>query len=384
MKTALNYVFILLLLWSLLLEQNAITSQKLASELGRQLEQFNKYVVVTIQTRHGDTYDCVDFYKQPAFDHPSLHNRKFDLKEMNFAFEDLEGRVTDSSSFRSKLSGIWLNDEGCPIGTVPIRKISKTNLLKANLTASVAPDLNPRVHVALLRSTGEKKYYGGGMYTTVYNPIVRENQYSASRMKLQNGPDSIAVGWMVNPSLYQDKQARIFIYTKTTDSHCYNTFCPGFVITNHDIPLDLALTPISERGKSLYEQNFFIRKHPTTGDWFLMIGRYIRILGFWPKEIFTELADFANYAEWGGEVYNPDPDGVTPPQMGSGQFPVENLIEDGLARLVLAVNENYEYDYNPSDCEAYADDEGYKVIDKGDVGPKFHRLVLFGGDGSHP
>ncbi|WJZ82238.1 hypothetical protein VitviT2T_002012 [Vitis vinifera] len=33
--------------------------------------------VKTIKTKHGDIYDCVDFYKQPAFDHPLLKNHNF-------------------------------------------------------------------------------------------------------------------------------------------------------------------------------------------------------------------------------------------------------------------------------------------------------------------
>ena len=30
-----------------------------------------------MQTKYGDIYDCVDFYKQPAFDHPLLKNHNF-------------------------------------------------------------------------------------------------------------------------------------------------------------------------------------------------------------------------------------------------------------------------------------------------------------------
>ncbi|KAL6349587.1 hypothetical protein AAG906_034244 [Vitis piasezkii] len=30
-----------------------------------------------MQTKYGDIYDCVDFYKQPAFDHPLLKKHNF-------------------------------------------------------------------------------------------------------------------------------------------------------------------------------------------------------------------------------------------------------------------------------------------------------------------
>ncbi|CAL1355307.1 unnamed protein product [Linum trigynum] len=123
------------------------------------------------------------------------------------------------------------------------------------------------------------------MYTSVYNHEVQANQYTSSRFKLQNGPDSIAVGWVVNPSLYQDSYTRLFIYTMTKDVHCYNTYCPGFVVTNHEIPLDVILSPVSRRGGPTYEQNFFISKDHYTGDWVLRYGIDNKVLGFWPRDI---------------------------------------------------------------------------------------------------
>ncbi|KAE9452166.1 hypothetical protein C3L33_15932, partial [Rhododendron williamsianum] len=46
-------------------------------ELENQLKVLNKPAVKTIQTEYGDKYDCVDFYNQPAFDHPLLKNHSF-------------------------------------------------------------------------------------------------------------------------------------------------------------------------------------------------------------------------------------------------------------------------------------------------------------------
>ncbi|CAL1355148.1 unnamed protein product [Linum trigynum] len=331
--------------------------------------------VVTIQTRYGDTYECVDFYKQPAFAHPLLKNYKFNFK-MNFSFQDSVGRTTDSRSLiGSKLSDIWLNGKGCPIGMVPIKRITENDSLQPNLVTGVI--LNPGVHVAVLHTTGGQLYYGGGMFTSVYNPVVKDNQYSSSRIKLQNGPDSIAAGWVVNPSLYQDNQTRLFIYTTTKDSRCYNTFCPGFVLMSHNIPIDLVLNPVSKRGGNIYGENFFIRKDPENGDWYLRVGSN-NILGVRPKKIFTSLASFANYAEWGGEVYSPP--GTTPPPMGSGYLPVGSAKQDGYAKLISTVNENNLINYDPSGCDTYADSDRYKVIDEGNVGAYFQRLVFFGGN----
>ncbi|KAH7658460.1 Neprosin domain-containing protein, partial [Dioscorea alata] len=44
-------------------------------ELERQLKLLNKPAIKTI-VENGDIFDCVDIYKQPAFDHPSLKDHK--------------------------------------------------------------------------------------------------------------------------------------------------------------------------------------------------------------------------------------------------------------------------------------------------------------------
>ncbi|CAI0381656.1 unnamed protein product [Linum tenue] len=332
----------------LLLELNVITAQRLFRRSRKQLSRLDKSAVATIQ--------------------------------LNSSLHGFEARATDSSSFGGEHLDIWLNGKGCPIGTVPIRKTTKNDLLRANLAVAVTSNLNPGVHVAVLRSTGDKRYHGAGMYTSVYNHEVQANQYTSSRFKLQNGPDSIAVGWVVNPSLYQDSYTRLFIYTMTKDVHCYNTYCPGFVVTNHEIPLDVILSPVSRRGGPTYEQNFVIsKKDHYTGDWILRYGIHNKVLGFWPRDIFTGLAGFANYAEWGGEVYSPP--GSVIPRMGSGCRPYGDAKLDGYARTIMVVDENEQDDYNPADCKIYQSDRvHYWAIDKGDVGGTWRRLIEFGGN----
>ncbi|URE15909.1 hypothetical protein MUK42_11957 [Musa troglodytarum] len=44
------------------------------SELERKLKTLNKPYVKSFKDEYGTTYDCVDIYKQPAFDHPLLKN----------------------------------------------------------------------------------------------------------------------------------------------------------------------------------------------------------------------------------------------------------------------------------------------------------------------
>ena len=61
-------------------------------------------------------------------------------------------------------------------------------------------------------------------------------------------------------------------------------------------------------------------QHPKTGDWWLKTSPGDYQVGYWPKALFTGLADHATEICWGGEVHAPINDS---PPMGSGHFAVE-------------------------------------------------------------
>ncbi|CAI0543650.1 unnamed protein product [Linum tenue] len=336
------------------------------------------------QTTNGETYNCVDFYEQPAFDHPLLKDNKFNFQPSS------SYSVDSSGSSNKKQSDIWLNGKGCPIGTVPIRKTTRDDLSRAESAAETVHtntndnlhpqryiDDNPNVHVAVLRTSEEKKYYGAGMITSVYNFAVSSQQYSSSRIKLQNGPDSIVVGWTINPGLYGDNATRHFIYTSTKDSHCYNTLCPGFILMSPDTPFDSVLQ-VSEREKNIRGQKFFVRKDAASGDWVLQIGLDNTTVGTWPQKIFSKLNDSATYVDWGGEAYSASSEDLPP--MGSGFPPMRSSVLDGYGRQVTLVDENQQVDYNPPECVTYtSDNKRYKIFDEGNVGGEIQRLIVFGG-----
>ncbi|CAN1300707.1 hypothetical protein LINPERPRIM_LOCUS24665, partial [Linum perenne] len=283
------------------------------------------------QTKYGESYDCVDFYQQPAFDHPLLRDDKY--KYQVWDYTPSNDNLNEKSSVNP--FDIWLNRKGCPSNTVPIKRITKKDLHRINMASKIAYNSlneNPGVHVAVLRTTQRKKYYGGGMAISVYHPSVKKSQYSSSRIIVQNGIDSIAVGWTVNPSLYPDNTTRLFIYTNDTKKR----------------------------------------------DWYLAVGVSNTIVGYWPQKIFTNLADSANYIEWGGEVYSPR--GTTPPPMGSGRLPTRDVNYNCFGRIVSLINEHHQLDRNPSSCTPYHTSKKYKLIDAGYVASKvFERVIIFGG-----
>uniref|UniRef100_M1DLZ6 Neprosin activation peptide domain-containing protein n=1 Tax=Solanum tuberosum TaxID=4113 RepID=M1DLZ6_SOLTU len=76
------YIFLAMLV---LLSHNEVQGRTKSSnlediELEKQLKFLNKFTVKTIKTNYGDIYDCVDFYKQPAFDHRLLQSHTFHPK----------------------------------------------------------------------------------------------------------------------------------------------------------------------------------------------------------------------------------------------------------------------------------------------------------------
>ncbi|XP_059289039.1 protein neprosin-like [Lycium ferocissimum] len=95
-------------------------------ELEKQLLLLNKPAIKTIKTTYGDIYDCIDFYKQHAFDHPLSKDHNFHPK-----MKPTLSRIKQNSdaSTTSRSSTIWSKDGGCPSGTVPIKRITRMILL---------------------------------------------------------------------------------------------------------------------------------------------------------------------------------------------------------------------------------------------------------------
>lgn len=62
------------------------------------------------------------------------------------------------------------------------------------------------------------------------------------------------------------------------------------------------------------------KQDPKLGNWWMSFGDNT-LVGYWPAELFTHLADHATMVEWGGEVVNTRANGEhTSTQMGSGHF----------------------------------------------------------------
>ncbi|OIT22456.1 PREDICTED: uncharacterized protein LOC109217573 [Nicotiana attenuata] len=363
-------------------------SEKECLKLEKQLKLLNKPAIKTIKTNNGDVYDCVDFYKQPAFDHPLLKNHDFS-PQMKPSLHKLERHVMSSKT-------IGLEGGGCPFGTVPIRRVTKDYLIRQRHMQGM--DETPAFHGNNLNDSEAVAFKGGYRYAGVqlpddetnditgagtimslHKPLVQKNQHSAGRVKVQNGPDSIQAGWIVDPTLYGDNNNRLYVFFKAGKSGCFNTLCPGFVQVDTKVPLGIQY-PASKIGGPVYEELMYLDRDHVNGNWWLLHGINYTEIGFWPASIFTGLKNQARTAEWGGVAYSPP--GQPEPQMGSGLFPAQNYLQDAYFRKCTFIYNSSTESLDASLRNTIANSPDlYQVQDLSHQGDVFGHLILYGGPG---
>nr|GMC52057.1 uncharacterized protein LOC109190216 [Ipomoea batatas] len=327
----------------------------------KHLDKINKSPVLTIQSPDGDIIDCVHKRKQPALDHPLLKNHKIqrdppEMPRMKTVKEDAVRETTMKNSNSGGGGGVpqlWhQNGLRCPKGTVPIRRSTVHDVLRAKslydfgkkqrryvpLDRRVdAPDVvSANGHEHAIAYTGASQdIYGAKATINVWDPSIEMvNEFSLSQIWVLSGSfdgsdlNSIEAGWQVSPELYGDNRPRLFTYW-TSDAYqatgCYNLLCSGFVQTNSRIAIGAAISPVSAIDGSQYDITILIWKDPKLGNWWMGFGDNT-LVGYWPAELFTHLAERATMVEWGGEVVNSRATGEhTSTQMGSGYYAEEGF-----------------------------------------------------------
>ncbi|XVF10577.1 hypothetical protein REPUB_Repub07fG0194600 [Reevesia pubescens] len=291
-------------------------------DLEKQVKILNKPFVKSIKTDEGDIFDCVEIYEQPAFDHPLLKNHKIQMEPTS------PKGLKSANSLPAKSVEIG---GCCPSGTVPIKRTSKEDLIRAKMfMKSIQPTTaaSPGYHNALrLLQTGENFTGAGAMFNT-QNPSVSSTQFSEAFVRVQSGSqnqiDNIQIGWMVNPALQGDNYTRIFASWSAQKKGCYNLLCPGFVQVNQAIPLGVILHNVSVYGGQQFDFGYFISRDQDTGHWWLFLGEdYDQKIGYWPDSLFTSLSNSATQITWGGGAFSSNNEGNPP--MGSGHFPEEGM-----------------------------------------------------------
>ncbi|XP_010516700.1 PREDICTED: uncharacterized protein LOC104792281 [Camelina sativa] len=277
-----------------------------------------------------DDYDCVDIYKQPAFQHPLLKNHKI---QETF---NLDGNIERSNKYNSQ--------EHCPKGTVAI-------LRQGNESQSVHLNSDEYYgqHFARIETIIDGTIHRGAeAEISIHDLKLQNNQYSKSQIWLENGSagnlNSIQAGWAVHPRLYGDSVTRLTIYW-TGDGYrktgCYNTQCPGFVVVSQKLLLGKGFWGSSIYGETSLTFNIQVNQDPNSGNWVLQISN--EVIGYWPKELFTYLNKGASLVSYGGNTYL-SPDGISPP-MGNGHFPVADFKKTAHFKNIVVRDSNYKRVY---------------------------------------
>ncbi|XP_061357134.1 protein neprosin-like [Gastrolobium bilobum] len=340
------------------LQVEARASSTLEIEIEAKLNQFNKPAVKSIKSGDGDMIDCVDIYKQPGFDHPSLKNHKIQMIPDSLLKHQISNTIDASQSNSENVFQTWQRSGTCPKGTIPIRRILKEDFLRAasfdrfgmkppaifknstNPYNLFSPNLKtsnvivPENRSAAYLVTMGYNYIGAEADINVWNPNVDlPDDFTTAQIWLKAGSDvgfeSVEAGWMVNPKLYGDKATRLFA-SWTKDSYvstgCFDLTCPGFIQVNPDVALGAALEPVSSQSGDQYDINVGMF-WDADGNWWLLLKHDI-VVGYWPSKVLGSLRHSAILVEWGGQVFSSNLLKTTPhtrTAMGSGEHASSQL-----------------------------------------------------------
>ncbi|CAN8265171.1 unnamed protein product [Cochlearia groenlandica] len=285
------------------------------------------------------TYDCIDIYKQPSLDHPSLKNHTIQMKSSN-SIRQLKSQIENNKTYKSKIN--------CPDGTVPIMRNSKEFMTNAQTFADkfvhpLSVD-SPGTHVAGIKAVNGP-FHGVESLFDVFNLNVGKDQASYSQIYVGSGSKNqvnyISSGFMINPSYFGDGRVWHYGFWKGKDGKgCYNTACNGFVQVSKVVPIVEPIDLSPGKPNALHSS---IHQDKNTGNWWLtQVNPHgpNEDVGYWPKELFNLFGNGANMAGVGG-VVQASRNGPSPP-MGNGQFPSDDIKKS----TVFANIEVFDFNYN--------------------------------------
>ncbi|XP_054811093.1 uncharacterized protein LOC129312481 [Prosopis cineraria] len=342
-------------------------------EVEKLFKKLNKPAVKSIKSPDGDMIDCVHILNQPAFDHPKLKNHKIQMRP-KFLPKGIR-RLGESKP----IPQMWHQSGSCPKGTVPIRRTTKDDILRADSIQQSGKKISHSIldlsgslnsassthEYAVATLTGDR-YYGAHASINIWKPNVQQSdEFSLSQIWITNHDDpknheTIEAGWQIYPGIYGDDNPRLFTYW-TRDSYnntgCYNLRCPGFVQVDPTVVVGSSLqNNISVYGGSQYVLSIHIRKDQTTGNWWMHVGN--TSVGYWPDSLFNHMSVGASHVKWGGEIVNKGSNGQhTTTGMGSGHFPEEGYGKASFFKHISIVNANNDLvspkNFNPYVTNAY-------------------------------
>ncbi|MBA0853396.1 hypothetical protein Goshw_016903 [Gossypium schwendimanii] len=307
-------------------EEWQAVSEEEKLEMERQLKIINKSPVKSFKTDYGDIFDCIDIYKQHAFDHPLLKHHKVQMRPKHIP----------ESMVRGKSPRFLPKHIKCPPGSVLIKRTTQEDLIMDKKikalglinyptsshfnTTGVGP-IDLTIGNAYAAAHYFKHNFGAKTIMNVWNPTTLSDQASFAYLWIANGPadalNVVQAGWGVQPQLFSSNYTRLLTYW-TVDGYrktgCTNYLCPGFVQVHRQISLGMVLNQISIYNGTQSDIEIAIIRD---GEWWLKL--FNQFIGYWPQKLFYYMYGGANVAVWGGMAASPTNE-LSPP-MGSGHFP---------------------------------------------------------------
>ncbi|RZC64530.1 hypothetical protein C5167_008224 [Papaver somniferum] len=378
------------------IEGSTSRKQKEDVNLERQLQVLNKKPIKTITTKFGDTIDCINIHKQPAFDHPLLRNHKIQMVPSSFP------EYTSNKHNSTTIFQVWKINNGsqskrCPLGTIPVRRTKKEDLVLAQKLLRKADQIHTNAYtfshmnhhfVSVEELSEGKAYFGGAANMSVHGLELNSDEFSTSQIWIQNGPseklNSIEFGWMAYPTFFGDNSSRLFGYWTADGSKqtgCFNMLCPGFVQVHNEISFGADFDPISVYGEDACVVSFQVRRDPPTGNWWLIVDGIN--IGYWPKEIFTHLASHASVVRYGGIAGSKSQ--MPTPSMGNGYLPqLQDFLKTAyMTRMKYADEKGQFVNINPYGVQTKQDTslDCYNILFAGNLGSDWEISMAFGGPG---
>ncbi|KAK1313014.1 hypothetical protein QJS10_CPA06g00946 [Acorus calamus] len=204
----------------------------------------------------------------------------------------------------------WQKSGSCPEGTVPIRRISRDDILRANSIESFGKKdvlgADGSVETAGLKPLTNPPSYGTKGALNVWNAHVEPGEWIQSALIVGNTKSEahifIEAGWSIHPVVFGDTKTRLYAYWTGDGYHktgCYNIMCSGFVQVSNRTMLGSFSQPLSSLGGQQYEIEVSVYRDKKQSSWWLRVqGDNV---GYWPDSIFRGFTN-CSIVKWGGAV----------------------------------------------------------------------------------
>ncbi|KAI3986893.1 hypothetical protein MKX01_014594 [Papaver californicum] len=301
----------------------------------------------------------------------------------------IPGETTGKTISSSSVSR-GVQREKCPPGTVPIRRTTKEDLIIDKYVIENAKPMHTNDYpvtqmkyrfVSIEENIPGKAYFGATASITGHNLTVGLDQFSTSQIWIQNGgpegANSIQFGIAKYPLIFGDSHSRLFGYW-TADGDlmtgCFNIRCPGFVQVSRNTTFGDGFDQSSVYGEIVYDESFMVYRNPVSGHWWLSMGATADTsepIGYWPKELFTHLANSASVVRFGG-VAGAVSGRPTPP-LGNGYLPrLDDYLKTAFMSKMKYFSMQTKKDARP-DC--------YDIWLAGNLGGGWGITMVYGGPG---